>query len=209
MKLIDISRPLHTGAPHWPGDSGTDFRLAGRIADGNSCNLGRLSLSVHNGTHADAPFHYNDRGPTIEALDPGLFVGPARVIDARGHAAFTEKLFAGLGPADFAAVPRILFRTDTWTDLTTFPTTWPLLDRALPAWLAARGVKLLGLDVPSVDELTNKDMAIHHLLDAANILILESLDLRDAEPGVYELIALPLKLRGADGSPVRAVLRQP
>lgn len=206
MKLIDISRPLYTGAPHWPGDSETDFRLAGRIADGNSCNIGRLTLSVHNGTHADAPFHYNDRGATIDALAPGLFVGPARVIDARGHGTFTERLFAGLSPADFAATPRILFRTDIWTDPAPFPTMWPLLDRALPAWLAARGVKLIGLDIPSVDELTNKDMAIHHLLDAANILILESLDLRDVAPGVYELIALPLKLRGADGSPVRAVL---
>ena len=97
MKLIDISRPLYTGAPHWPGDTETEFRLASRIADGNSCNIGRLTLSVHNGTHADAPFHYNDRGATIDALAPGLFVGPARVIDARGHATFTEKLFAGLG----------------------------------------------------------------------------------------------------------------
>jgi arylformamidase len=206
-KLIDISRPLYTGAPHWPGDTSTDFGLTARMAAGASCNVGRLTCSVHNGTHADAPFHYNDRGTTIDALAPELFVGPARVIDARGQAAFTEKLFAGLTAADFAATPRVLFRTDTWADPATFPSAWPLLDRALPAWLAARGVKLIGLDVPSVDELNNKDMAIHHLLEAANILILESLDLRDVEPGVYELIALPLKLRGADGSPVRAVLR--
>lgn len=207
MKLIDISRSLYTGSPHWPGDSATDYTFTARLAAGASCNIGRLSCSAHNGTHADAPFHYNDRGATIDALAPELFVGPARVIDARGHATFTAELFAGLSAADLAATPRILFRTDTWLDPTTFPTTWPLLDRTLPAWLAVRGVKLIGLDVPSVDTLTNKDMAIHHLLDAANILILESLDLRDVAPGVYELIALPLKLRGADGSPIRAMLR--
>lgn len=207
MTFIDVSRPLYAGAPHWPGDSDTQHRFTGRIAAGGACNISQLSLSVHNGTHADAPFHYNDRGETIDALAPELFIGPARVIDARGHATFTEKLFAGLTREDLAATPRILFRTDTWTDLATFPTTWPLLDRALPAWLAAQGVKLIALDVPSVDELNNKDMAIHHLLDAANILILESLDLRRVEAGVYELIALPLKLRGGDGSPVRAVLR--
>jgi arylformamidase len=206
--MIDISRPLHTGAPHWPGDRDTVFDLGLRIADGKPCNLGHLSLSVHNGTHADAPFHYNDRGPTIDRLVPDLFVGPARVIDARGHAVFTPALFAGLAPAELAATPRILFRTDTWLDTATFPTTWPLLDRGMPAWLASEGVKLIGLDVPSVDPLNNTDMAIHHLLDAANILILESLDLRDVVAGVYELIALPLKLRGADGSPVRAVLRE-
>ena len=205
--FIDISRPLYSGSPHWPGDVDVDFHLGARIADGAQCNVGRLSLGVHAGTHADAPFHYNDRGTRIDGLAPGLFVGPARVIDARGHAAFTEKLFAGLSSAELAATPRILFRTDTWLDHAAFPTAWPLLDRALPAWLAARGVTLVGLDVPSVDTLTNTDMAIHHLMDAANILILESLDLRDVAAGVYELIALPLKLRGADGSPVRAVLR--
>jgi len=206
-RLIDVSRPLHTGAPHWPGDHDTEFTLGTRIADGQPCNLGHLALSVHNGTHADAPFHYNDRGVTIEALDPELFVGPARVIDARGHAVFTPALFDRVAPADLAATPRILFRTDTWLDLDSFPTTWPLLDPAMPGWLAARGVRLIGLDLPSVDPLGNTDMAIHHRLDAAGILILESLDLRDVEAGVYELIALPLKLRGADGSPVRAVLR--
>ena len=205
--LIDISRPLFTGSPHWPGDTDTSFRLSLRIAEGKPCNLGTLRLSVHNGTHADAPFHYNDRGTTIDALPPEHFVGPARVIDARGQASLHRGLFDGLSAADLAATPRILFRTDAWLDLDTFPSVWPLLDRDLPAWLASQGVTLMGLDLPSVDPLTNTDMAIHHLLDAANILILESLDLRDVVPGCYELIALPLKLRGGDGSPVRAVLR--
>ncbi|HUR60276.1 MAG TPA: cyclase family protein [Opitutaceae bacterium] len=208
MPIIDISRPLYDGSPHWPSDTPTHFSFSADMAKGAVCNVGRLSLSVHNGSHVDAPFHYNPRGTTIDAVAPDNWVGPARVIDARGHATFTEKLFAGLAQRDFAAAPRILFRTDTWTDLTTFPHAWPLLDRALPAWLAQRGVKLVGLDVPSVDELNNKDMAIHHLMDAANILILESLDLCNVEAGVYELIALPLKIRGGDGSPVRAVLRR-
>ena len=79
----------------------------------------------------------------------------------------------------------------------------------MPAWLAERGVTLVGLDVPSVDELTSKGLPRHHRIDAAGLLLLESLDLRGVEPGVYELIALPLRLRGADGSPVRAVLRRP
>lgn len=206
-RFIDISRPLHTGAPNWPGDLPTDFRLGMRIADGKPCNLGQLRLSVHNGTHADAPFHYNDHGLKIDELPPELFIGPARVIDARGHTAFTRELFAGLTPGELAATPRLLFRTDVWLDRDIFPTVWPLLEPDLPAWLAQQGVRLLGLDLPSVDPLTNTDMAIHHLMDAAGVLILESLDLREAEPGIYELIALPLKLRGADGSPVRAVLR--
>ncbi|MEN9813271.1 MAG: arylformamidase [Verrucomicrobiota bacterium] len=205
--LIDISRPLYPGAPHWPGDRATAFHLNARIAEGSSCNVGELRLSVHNGTHADAPFHYNDRGATIDALDLARFVGPARVIDARGRAALTAELLADLGDAEFRAAPRLLFRTDAWGDPDRFPAEWPLLDPALPAWLAARGVTLVGLDVPSVDELTSKDLPRHHRIDAAGLLILESLDLRAVAPGVYELIALPLRLRGADGSPVRAVLR--
>src|SRR4051812_28646761 len=83
MPLIDISRPLYTGSPHWPGDHATVYELGTRMADGAMCNVGHLSLSVHNGTHADAPFHYNERGLRIDALAPDLFVGPARVIDAR------------------------------------------------------------------------------------------------------------------------------
>ena len=78
----------------------------------------------------------------------------------------------------------------------------------VPAWLAARGVKLVGLDVPSVDHLQSKDLQIHHACDAAGIVILENLDLRAIAPGVYELIALPLRIQGADGSPIRAVLRE-
>ena len=208
MPLIDISRPLFTGSPHWPGDTATELSLTARLADGAACNVGRLSLSVHNGTHADAPFHYHPRGATIDALAPDRYIGPARVIDARGCARLTSRLFDGLAPAELAATPRILFRTDAWLDPEVFPIVWPLLDRTLPAWLAAHGVTLIGLDVPSVDELTGQDLAIHHLLGDAGILILENLDLREAAPGIYELIALPLKLRGADGSPVRAVLRR-
>ncbi len=206
--LIDISRPLHPGSPHWPGDCPTAFHLNARIADGASCNVGELRLSVHNGTHADAPFHYNNRGATIDALDLGRFVGPARVIDARGRAALTADLLADLTAAEIAAAPRLLFRTDAWGDPAAFPSTWPLLDPALPAWLAARGALLVGLDVPSVDELTSKELPRHRRMESAGLFILESLDLRGVAPGVYELIALPLRLRGADGSPVRAVLRR-
>ena len=208
MRLIDISRALWTGGPHWPGDSATELRFVSRIAGGGSCNVGQLSLSVHNGSHADAPFHFDDRGATIDALPLEMFIGPARVIDARGHATLGESLFARLGASDLDATPRVLFRTDAWRDPAVFPQTWPPLEPALPAWLAARGVRLIGLDVPSVDPLHSEELPMHHALGAAGILILESLDLGHAEPGVYELIALPIKIAGADGAPVRAVLRR-
>ena len=204
MKLIDISRPIHTGMPTWPGDTATDSKLVATIPRGSSVNIGRLTMSLHAGTHGDAPFHYNEAGAKIDEVPLDIFAGPARVVDIRGHAAITTALLAA---HDFTATPRVLFKSDSWPDPAVFPPTWPLMAPDVPAWLAARGVKLVGLDVPSVDHLTSKDLPIHHACDAAKIIILENLDLRAVTPGVYELIALPLKLRGADGSPLRAVLR--
>jgi arylformamidase len=132
------------------------------------------------------------------------YVGPALVVDIRGHTAITPALLAA---HDFTGTPRVLFKSDSWADPTVFPAAWPLLSAETPAWLAARGVKLVGMDVPSVDHRDSKDLPIHHAIDAAGIVILENLDLRAVAPGVYELCALPLKIRGGDGSPVRAVLR--
>ena len=204
MKFHDITRPVYTGMPVWPGDTAAEFQLVATIPAGSACNVGRLRVSVHTGTHADAPFHYNNTGITIDAVPVETYLGPARVVDIRGQTSITPALLAA---HDFSTTPRVLFKSDSWPDAAVFPPDWPLMTTDTPAWLAARGVKLVGLDVPSVDHRDSKDMAIHHALDAANIMILENLDLRAVEPGVYELIALPLKIRGGDGSPVRAVLR--
>lgn len=205
MKLHDITRPLFSGMPVWPGDTPAEFAFTLTKAAGHAVNVGRWRLSAHTGTHADAPYHYNDAGARLDEVPPDLFVGPATVVDVRGHATLTPALLAG---QDFRGTPRVLFRSDTWTDPARFPSQWPVLTPDTPAWLAARGVRLVGLDVPSVDVIDSKDLPIHHALDAAGIIILESLDLAGIRPGRYELIALPLRVRGGDGSPVRAVLRE-
>lgn len=204
MKLIDISRRLQNGMPVWPGDTPTAFEFVATKAGGYSCNVGRVQLSMHAGTHVDATYHYDDAGVRIDEIALDTYVGPARVIDVRGRAMVTPELLAG---CDCRATPRLLFRSDAWTDPAEFPATWPLLAPGLPAWLAAQGARLIGLDFPSVDHRDSKDLPIHHEIGRAGLFILESLDLRAAEPGEYELIALPLRLCGADGSPVRAVLR--
>lgn len=205
MKLIDISRPIAPGMPVWPGDAATAFAFRLTLAQGEPVNVGHLQMSVHAGTHADAPYHYNDAGAKMDEVPPETYVGPARVVDVRGQRLITPALLAD---HDFAGTPRVLFKSDYWTDPAVFPPAgWPELAGETPAWLAARGVKLVGLDVPSVDHLHSKDLPVHHALDRAGIVILESLDLSAVPPGVYELIALPLRLRGGDGAPVRAVLR--
>jgi arylformamidase len=205
MKLFDITRPIRTGMPVWPGDTPTEFAFSSTKAAGGAANVGRLRLSLHCGTHADAPYHYNDAGRKIDEVPADTYVGPARVVDIRGHAVITPALLAA---HDYAATPRVLFRSDTWTEHSVFPREWPLMAPEVPAWLAARGVQLVGLDVPSVDTIDSHDLPLHHACDAAGLVILENLDLRAVAPGVYELIALPLRIAGGDGSPVRAVLRQ-
>jgi len=206
MNIIDISRPIHTDMPVWPGDTAARFDVVLRIAEGAVVNIGALRVSVHTGTHADAPWHYNDAGATIDQVLPEIYIGPARVIDARGCESLSLGLFHGI---DLAPTPRVLFRTDAWTDPLAFPMVWPVMTPDLPEWLAAQGVKLVGFDIPSVDTLNSKDLPIHHACDRAGIVILENLDLGASAPGCYELIALPLRIAGGDGSPVRAVLRTP
>jgi arylformamidase len=204
MTLIDISRPIYSGMPVWPGDTDARFDVVATIAGGAVVNIGALKISIHTGTHVDAPWHYADAGETIDRVAPDAYVGRARVIDARGRESLSRDLFDGI---DLAPTPRVMFRTDAWTDPKVFPRDWPVMEDGLPKWLATQGVKLVGLDIPSVDKLDSKTLPVHLACFRANLLILESTDLREADPGIYELIALPLRIRDGDGSPVRAVLR--
>ena len=144
-----------------------------------------------------------ERPSRPSTLDP--FLGPARVIDVRGRAVIRVE---DLTPFDLSATPRILLRTDGWLDHSAFPESIPVLDESVPTYLHEQGVILLGLDVPSVDQIDSKTLPIHHALGSCGIMILESVNLTSVEPGIYELIALPLKIVGADGSPVRAILRE-
>jgi arylformamidase len=204
MTLIEISRPIYSGMPVWPGDTDARFDIVATITGGAVVNIGALRISIHTGTHVDAPWHYADDGETIDRVAPDAYVGPARVIDARSRGSLGRDLFNGI---NLSATPRVLFRTDGWTDPNMFPRDWPTMEEGLPDWLAAQGVRLVGFDVPSVDKLDSKTLPVHLACFRAGLLILESTDLRAVEPGIYELIALPLRIRGGDGSPVRAVLR--
>lgn len=204
MTLIDITHPHSNALAPWPGDTPFKFEFVGRMSTGSSCNIGKFTSSIHSGTHMDAPLHYNDAGVSIDQLSLEVLLGPARVFLAPETMTITRDHFAGL---DARATPRVLVRTNHCDDKTKFPAKIPVLAPDVSAWLGGQGVKLIGLDLPSVDQIDDPTMQVHHRLDAANVIILENLDLRAAAPGVYELIALPLKIAGAEGSPIRAVLR--
>lgn len=202
--MIDLTRPLRTGVPVWPGDTEFSFELSATREQTGSVNVGRLRMSPHTGTHADAPFHFTDGGRKAAELDPSVFVGPARVIEARGK----DGIGAGeLAEHDLGNVSRLLIETGSWPGDGDFPVEFRYLRPDAASFLAERGVVLVGLDSPSVDPLESKELLAHHALLAGGVHILEGLALDGVEPGDYELIALPLALEESDGSPVRAVLR--
>jgi len=205
MKIYDISRKLINGMPVWPGDTEFQYEVSWPMEESGSVNVGRLELSTHTGTHVDAPFHFDNEGKKVIDLDLNLYIGTARVIDMIGKESIGA---ADLDKIDLEGCQRVLIRTLAWVNPDVFPDRIPHLEPDLAPLLASKGVKLIGLDVPSVDPIDSKELLAHHSLNANGIHILESLRLDEIEPGDYELIALPLPLVEGDGSPVRAVLRK-
>jgi arylformamidase len=203
VRIYDISIPLCGAVASWPGDAPFETHWTMRRSEGATVNVSQIRMSVHSGTHTDAPYHFLDDGKTIDGLALEPYMGPARVIDVRNRPRIRR---ADLEAIDLEGTPRVLFRTDAWTDHSAFPQSIPVMDTDVPDMLAANGVVLIGVDVPSVDALDSKDLPVHHALGAHGICILESLSLAHIAAGSYRLIALPLNLVGSDGSPVRAVL---
>jgi len=180
--------------------------------EGATVNVGAITMSVHNATHADAPFHFEQGGTTIDRLSLEIFVGPAIVIDLSpifsNDSDRREISIEDLEPGkrSLTEAPRLLLKTGRWRDSAIFPKSIPVLAQGVAAWLRARGVTLLGVDLPSVDAIDSKDLFNHHALAKAGIAIVESLDLAKVEGGRYNFAALPLKIIGGDAAPVRAIL---
>ena len=201
---IDITQTMKTGMPNWPGDTAFSFGLAYTKQQTGSVNIGKIETSLHTGTHADAPFHFNNSAPTLEQLDVNTFIGDCVVIDCRGVEVITASFLQSF---DFHGVARVLLKTvDAISEQ--FPEVIPVIAADVASFLKHCGVVLLGVDNPSVDMLTSKELAAHHALYEHHVQIIEGLDLSQIEPGLYDLICLPLKIEGADGAPVRAVIRK-
>ena len=204
--LRDISISLHPATPEWPGDTPFSCGWSWAMAKGASVNVSSITTSPHVGTHADAPLHVRDGWPAAHELPLDAFHGPAFVVDV-SDATGTLDLVELERRGALADVERLLLRTGRTIADGSFPGEWPVLDEACVRTLLGRGLRLLGVDAPSVDERESKSLPVHHMLFAGNACILENLDLRRIPPGDYELIAFPQKLMGLDAAPVRAVLR--
>ncbi|KEK22774.1 arylformamidase [Bacillus gaemokensis] len=201
---IDISQPLNNEIATWPGDTPFSYEVSWSKEQSGSVNVGKLTMSIHTGTHIDAPFHFDNEGKKVLDLDVNVYVGPARIINVSGMESIGAK---ELETFHLEGVERLLLRTSSHGKVQKFPETIPYLRADIAPFLSEKGVRLIGVDVPSVDPLDDKELAAHHQLFKNGIHILENIVLDHVQDGDYELIALPLALTDADGSPVRAVIR--
>jgi arylformamidase len=204
MAIYDVTRTISPQIAVWPGDTPYSQRWTMRIDAGGSANVSTLTMSVHTGTHVDAPYHYAEEGEVLADMPLDIHIGPATVVELEVRGEIRPEHFAGV---EWGRVERLLIKThaslrpdEVWEE------DFPYLSVAAAELLGRAGVRLFGTDAPSVDQQHSKTLDAHRALFRGNVAILEALQLRDVPPGEYELIALPLKLQ-LDGSPVRAILR--
>ena len=204
--VIDISIQVDGSTPEWPGDTPFSCQWTWDMARGDSVNVSCVNSSPHVGTHADAPFHVDSAWPASEALALGAYAGAAEVVDVSGLSG--PLTLSSLGLPAGRPVERLLLRTACTVADGQFPVAWPWLEESAIAELVSGGLRLLGVDAPSVDGRDSKSLDTHRALFRAGAAILENLDLRAVRAGPYWLVAYPLKLAGLDAAPVRAVLHR-
>ena len=203
MKIHDITPPVSLNLAVWPGDVPLSLHRTMDIARGDTVNVTEIRCTVHLGAHADGPLHFDPRGFDISRVPLDFYIGPARVVEALG---VTEVGVKELADVPWAGTARLLIKTRARFHATEFDERFPALTVEAAALVAAKGVRLIGVDVPSVDTCHSHKLPNHRAFLRSKTAILENLDLSHVAPGVYELVALPLKLVDADSSPVRAVL---
>jgi arylformamidase len=202
--IYDISPPITESQKVWPGDVPPSREIISDVARGGSRTNSILHATVHLGSHIDAPSHFSPDGLSIDEVDLDTFLGPCQVI--RVPMACRELLTPAHLKTPVVA-QRVLFATGTYPDPNEFHDDFAALSPKLVDWLHDKGVKLVGVDTPSIDLFASNDLPTHKAVLGHKMGILEGLMLEQVPEGMYELIALPLKLVGYDASPVRAILR--
>ena len=206
-KLLDVSVPLKQGLPTYPGNPVFELQALTRIADGGSSNVSRLVLGTHTGTHVDAPKHFIDDGAGIDELALNLLIGRARVVEINKRGPITA---ADLAEAGLREDLRVLFKTPNsalWNS-DVFHEDYAHLTEAGARYLVEQGVKVVGIDYLSIEQFKKAGAPAHRTLLSNGIIIIEGLNLADAEPGMYEMYCLPLLVTGGDGAPARVVLKR-
>ena len=204
--IYDISPEIDEHIAVWPGDLKFSRIIQMDTVQGDHLSLSGIKTTLHLGAHADAPSHYTAFGESIEKRSLEYYLGPCQVI----RLCDLETPFVIL-PDHLNGITinasRVLFSTGTFPDAKKWNKEFAYFSEETVTWLHQQGVKLVGIDTPSVDAFDSKLLSAHKKISQYDMAILEGLDLSDVPEGVYELIALPLKLMGAEASPVRAILR--
>ena len=205
-KIWDITQSLRQEIPVWPECPPFEIHPTLTISDDCPVNTSVIKVFSHTGTHIDAPYHFSRDGDHIDQVDLDSFVGPCTVVDMT-HCDRVIRV-EDIEEQDIAIYERVLFKTydsfpkDQW-DLKSM-----YLDPSAISYLSKQGCQLIGIDGASVDPQDSKSLDAHHATALGGIHILEGVVLDLIEPGTYELIALPLSIKGGDASPVRAILRE-
>jgi len=206
MKIYDISPEIRESIAVWPGDRKFRCQWTMQIRKGDSCNVSAVTMSVHTGSHVDAPYHFDEAGKDVASVPLKHYLGPARVVELAVDGPIAEHHLAAL---DWSNVERVLFKTRA-SDFPErrFDPGFTCFTEAAASFLGEHKLLLVGTDAPSVDAFSSKTLAVHKILLRYGVAILEGIRLAHVPAGDFELIALPLRLAGLDGSPVRAVLRR-
>ena len=204
-RYYDISLNLSVETVRWATSPPFEFVERRRMSRGDSNNSSALSMSVHSGTHVDAPFHFVPNGSAIDSLPLEIFCGPALVhaVDADRHITLEH-----VNAIDLRGESRILFKTRNSQLLkkSAYERDFVAFSVEAARALVARGVRLVGLDYLSVAH-EDAQIPVHRAFLDHGVVLLEGVDLSEIAPGRYELICFPIRLHGADGAPCRAVLR--
>lgn len=206
MRLIDVTVPIDASVPVYPGNTPFTLEAIKRIARGDSSNVSTLHMSAHSGTHVDAPRHFFNDGPGSEGLPLEMLMGRTRVIEVSSRKGITPEDFTGI---DLSEDIRLLIKTQNsrlWGS-PEFHADYVGVTGAAATFLVEHGVKVLGVDYLSVEVFKTPGAPAHHTLLGGGTIVIEGLNLRDVEPGTYDMVCLPLRIVGADGAPARVVLR--
>jgi len=204
VEIFDISPEISPEIAVWPGDAAFKRTVTMDTNNGDHIGLSTMETTLHLGAHTDAPNHYKKGGEGIETRSLFNYFGPAQVISvstSRGQRIVWEDL----ATQSFEA-PRLLFRTQSFPDPNSWNNDFCSLSGDLVDRLAEAQVLLVGIDTPSIDLFEDKVLESHSRIGFHNMSILEGIDLTGVKDGLYHLSCLPLKLKGADASPVRAIL---
>ena len=206
-KLLDVSVPLRQGLPTYPNNPPFELQPVERIADGGSANVSRLVMGTHCGTHVDAPFHFIDGGIGVDELPLEILIGRARVVEINRRGGITAE---DLQQAGLREDLRVLFKTPNsalWNSAA-FYEDYTYLTEAGARYLVEQGVKVMGIDYLSVEQFKKPGAPAHRALLSNGVIIIEGLNLAEAEPGMYEMYCLPLPVTGGDGAPARVILKR-